>query len=1439
MAIIIGSSGRAFRGASGKVIGRGFVPIVTVTYATTFTVSAPATMTVGTAYPVTVTPNGTWPTNSAVALSLSGITGTFTNGVGNGTVPVVIQFTPSAASNGFINASVSGMTSGGAVSVQATATATANIAEAFPMTTFPGTAGSPSTGLQAMTLGVTGATVDGNGHLNVPNYAQSAFIAAGQHADGVDTITYAAVSTKTFALMSFKDQNTKVYFGVPSSGTTMYGYANIPYNDHGIGPFTLPADISTATTVGLRVSNNGQTLTFQMNGVDTAATFTDAAMLGSNYLGLGSIDSQNPAATISRIDTTRPPKPADKFSVTISPSVASPTTQRTLTIAPANGPWPTGETLNITANSTLGVTLAASSLSPTAGSRTSVSTTLTGTASAIGAIAVNGTIITIPASATYLCVADKIDLGVAPLSVYVNQTVILTAAPANGLIWGSNESLTATLANIAGSIATPTKAPIGGTRIPVEWVVTLTGTNTGTLNVTGVIATSTGACTITAINRAPLSLALGLSNAKAAGIAAGTSVTTGHLFAPGDVPAGSRVKLTSGGTALQVQQDQESYWLGDGSLKFAVLTPKLLSAIPARGNAGSIAPFVISAEAVAPNRTPAFTLANYVAANDHKIAFRGLDATGFDFDVSVNAIVANGTAFPWDAGAIALTAAAASGATSISVADASQISVGQTVSVDGKTVGVRVSAISGTAITLTSGLPAAVASGGKLYFNTPICGWRDLGAGPNARRWHFWSFLKATTGAQAGQYHAQVRADLYVTAYGVNGPFEIDGHVEVSNTLGDHPAGTIGRDTVAHRLVVASASVRNGAALLYQFGDTGDSAGRVLALDTTAFNVAGPNIVLPSRTWLYNGYGFYLTTTGTMPTGLTANTPYWLNAGNAIRKDRINPSGAQTPNTPNEVFTNAGSGTFSCIPTFAVFPAAGAALAQFDTTPIYDAGTSSQAQAHVLPIYDREYLIKKSKGVLPYDTTQTVYARSSGQIWDRGLVTTVENYSPGQEQIWSSPWTISQYGDDPGDERVGPISNSEARICYQQDDLYNDVLTNSGALRFSDYTHWFKNIRSGMPLTYNNGHAKDGVQYPGLGPIDNSPSIQTSFYVPYLNRFNTPDASGNFDSYGPFIDPSHMPLLGYLPYIRTGRRVFLDKMIQLACASLATHSTYNCPVNGVDFPYCMAGDNTNQMRGIAWLTRMFANCEHVMPSNDGALPFIRDQLNDSALYIDAFFEVGMGIDPRFVLSGWWGIDFGRDDGEQVLYMHQFVQVVYGLVAWRDLDEGQRPGYRHFVSDFGRRNMMDLFDHDQGGGYYAGPNGPQTNGPYGGSVWMSSSHTGGGTAHAGAYQSPAETWIGNGITAPDQAGWEAANIYTGQLSFPFDTNRYHTLNLAAIGMATFIGVPKAQVMYDRLQARIGAGNLVWSNTGNQHYDNNTPQSYIPWCVASATTPAETP
>lgn len=120
----------------------------TPSYATTFTVRAAASMTVGTQYAVTITPDGTWSPGKVVALGLSGLAGTFVNGVGSGSSPVVILFTPTAASNGFINASAQGMTSAGNVSVSvASAQSTTPSGPMSQSFTVPNWGTAPSAGL--------------------------------------------------------------------------------------------------------------------------------------------------------------------------------------------------------------------------------------------------------------------------------------------------------------------------------------------------------------------------------------------------------------------------------------------------------------------------------------------------------------------------------------------------------------------------------------------------------------------------------------------------------------------------------------------------------------------------------------------------------------------------------------------------------------------------------------------------------------------------------------------------------------------------------------------------------------------------------------------------------------------------------------------------------------------------------------------------------------------------------------------------------------------------------------------------------------------------------------------------------------------------------------------------------------------------------------------
>jgi YetA-like protein len=119
-------------------------------------------------------------------------------------------------------------------------------------------------------------------------------------------------------------------------------------------------------------------------------------------------------------------------------------------------------------------------------------------------------------------------------------------------------------------------------------------------------------------------------------------VTLGHGFARGDVPAGSRVALSSSsGARIPVQQDQENRW-PDGSLRFAALSfiaPESLSA-------GQTVAYRLAAESGDADRSGAVTPQRLAAASDLRLRASGGGFGANAFAVSANDVLANLP--PWD-----------------------------------------------------------------------------------------------------------------------------------------------------------------------------------------------------------------------------------------------------------------------------------------------------------------------------------------------------------------------------------------------------------------------------------------------------------------------------------------------------------------------------------------------------------------------------------------------------------------------------------------------------------------------------------------------------------------------------------------------------------------------------------------------------------------------
>ena len=975
-----------------------------------------------------------------------------------------------------------------------------------------------------------------------------------------------------------------------------------------------------------------------------------------------------------------------------------------------------------------------------------------------------------------------------------------------------------------------------------------------------------------------LPTALSLTNSKAAAVAAGSPVTIGHAFARGDVPAGSHVKILFGTTTMPVQQDQESYW-SDGSLKFAALALSPAETFAGNGGADTRA-YTVQSEATPPVRTAAFTLTQLTTATDFKVLFTGFDCGTDTLSCSLNDIVGRFRAPPWDAGPLALTAAAATGATTLNVANAAQISLGMLVSGTGVAANTLVTAISGNAVTISPALTGAVASGAFLTFNSPLGGWEQVRSGALCMEWRAWSYLRVVGGANAGEYHTQIRCTLYVRSWGLNGPHEVYAQLDCPNIHGNIPAGSVGPSSGTYSLrFVSEARVMNGSTVLMYFGGANDARARVIP--NANFNTTDGSVTLPGGVPI-GAFGFSLSSTGTLPGALQPNTPYWMCGivgKSYIMKSRAasNGGGNWTPNTyydshsfvvanagvyrptangtcgsiaptgatakdgqitwqlvSGTQMTRQGSGTITLLPTLTVWPACSAALATTNGEPIWVPGTSRIAvRPHMLPSYDNAYLTKKTKMVPPLDTEGglTTYARTSGQIHDRGLVITIDQYQPGQYQTWY--WKISNYGDDPGDERVGVIQNSQALQIFQPKDKFNDLLMRSIALGFGDYPAFLKNDQSGLPFAVNAGpnNSPSGAQYPGLGKVETERSINTYSTFPFLGAASNQGDhwSGQENTYGPLVDASHMPNLYHVPYLTTGHRIYLDNMQNLACSLIASvpSGSRNVSVTGKKYYGAFTSEAYGgmQLRAKAWLLKTVAQAEFMTPSTDLLLPYLKDILDANADYLGRFYPAN--IQPQQLATLGLTEPVGEDSGRQKidLYMYNFFGAVVAWQAWRDMDERLRPGWRAFML-YSARLLVTVFDTDMGGGFY------NLTAYYGRLIICPIPNL------QFTYQTPADVWMATGVNKPSAPGF-AGNIYRGDA--PFDTVDYTTCWAACVAIMAWAATPKAKVLWQRWYNAIHTAPnspIVWAlNASHTYYNDKTPQSYVPWAFVAPPAPPD--
>lgn len=388
---------------------------------------------------------------------------------------------------------------------------------------------------------------------------------------------------------------------------------------------------------------------------------------------------------------------------------------------------------------------------------------------------------------------------------------------------------------------------------------------------TGSSATSLG-ISITFLNNGPSTLT-------------NPDLSFGQPLQLGDLPNGYSLQLRAHGSSTiisNVQMDQGARQNTDGSYSFVV--PSFIS--PDTITAGSTILYDLYASSVAPNNTPWETLTQ-LAGNSNwilQVTGAGGDLGTDNWDVTVNNIINVGaTAFSWGVetgtpgGSGCLTSSSISGTMlTVGASSCGYIAAGNAVvgAATGTIITSQLSGTPGGAGTYSVNISQTLASVTK---TVPIEGCQQIRSGPSDIEIECWGVLQRTTD---GAFHKFLVGKLDIRAWS-DGNFEVNGSVAQENMYGPNDAGTVG--TTPEGAHYFTAEILNGASVIGYFGGVNDT--RKFTVSSTAFNVAGGYVTLPNAggttgcseaNTTYGSGGAPWQLSGSLPSGLSSSTPYWL-----------------------------------------------------------------------------------------------------------------------------------------------------------------------------------------------------------------------------------------------------------------------------------------------------------------------------------------------------------------------------------------------------------------------------------------------------------------------------------------------------------------------------------------------------------------------------------
>lgn len=379
--------------------------------------------------------------------------------------------------------------------------------------------------------------------------------------------------------------------------------------------------------------------------------------------------------------------------------------------------------------------------------------------------------------------------------------------------------------------------------------------------------------------------------------------------------------------------------------------------------------------------------------------------------------------------------------------------------------------------------------------------------------------------------------------------------------------------------------------------------------------------------------------------------------------------------------TSGGSGTFSIYPVVTLCNKATVQLLDDDANPVQIGARRTILMAG----HDRDHLVNKSWLTPPYDPT-------SATLPDTAPV------PPYSVNTYDYKTDLNDYGDNPGDKRIGMINNTAAWGLQQGADraLYRRTVLE--AVMFASYPTQYDDERSmGQVMALLGPDYTPNTNFPGL------PASNPTFLTVTNGTYGAPGWAANLLAsalgaefgfrYQETSDGSHFPVPSYGAYLRTGRTMNLDQLAAQANAlMMCTEYGANNPViRGRTF----SRPQTSFLRQTGWSWKGWNQCEMMLPDADARKPVWQRQMRDQGDYFLAHIpELPAGMRQLGLWSSY------IEEGSQCSagFMPYFCIIAFSMVIGRGRYPawGQAAGAHIFGFHF------DLLDARAGGsGYFLG------------------------------------------------------------------------------------------------------------------------------------------